>query len=851
MPNQLLIDGHSLLFRAFHALPPLKTKDGVPSGALHGFANMLLRVVEDQKPDRVIVVFDAPHATFRHDQFTEYKANRQEAPDEFRSQVPLVQEFLSYVGIPVMAVPGFEADDVLGTLAKMGQERGYSTRIVTGDRDLLQLVEAGIEVLLTARIGISELEIMDREAVLKKMGVAPHQVPDLKGLMGDASDNIPGVAGIGQKSALKLIERYGNIDTLIEQLETLDNPRWKKALMGHEDEARRYRDLATIMTAVPIEWPEAIEPFKVSANEALLAFLDKMELNALKRRFTAKNGPVVKSLSEQRLQGSKEIPRALAVDRISLDPGRPYVMLLQDHKLWVYDIQANQMAGWPKDEILPKNGIYWGWGIKEIYRLFLQGGQSLAEMPRFVEDGKLQAHLINAERAHNEWPVIAQERGFRSVNTVEEASGVLAQMIQEQAAEVTELGLDRVYREVELPLSRVLAQMEATGIMVDRGQLEQLGRELKESIAQLEEEIFSQAGESFNINSPQQLGEILFVRIGLPTLKKTKTGFSTDAETLEALAPLHPIVEKVLLYRQLVKIRGTYVEGLLPLISDDGRLRTTFHQTVTGTGRLSSSDPNLQNIPVRLPLGRRVRSVFVPSPGRVFLAADYSQIELRMLAHLSGDQNLIRAFQDGEDIHRRTAAEIFGIPMDSVDGVWRSRAKAVNFGIVYGISDYGLARDTGVSRSDAKDYIERYFARYPRLKEYFGDVVAQARDNGYVSTILGRRRPLPDIRASNRARRQYAERMAMNTVIQGSAADLIKMAMIRIQNILQGEGWLSNMILQVHDELLWDTVPEEEKPLAELAEKEMSRALELSVPLVVEFKRGFTWEAMTPVKQEG
>ncbi len=426
-----------------------------------------------------------------------------------------------------------------------------------------------------------------------------------------------------------------------------------------------------------------------------------------------------------------------------------------------------------------------------------------------------------------------------------ESAAAVAWLAQVQHGELTEKHMQTLYQEVELPLARLLARMESVGVAVDRGRLEALGREVDESMHATEQEIFRLAGDRFNINSQRQLGEILFDRLGLPPMKRTKTGHSTDAETLEALKPLHPIVSEILLYRQLMKIHGTYVEGLLPLIQADGRIHTTFHQTVAATGRLSSSDPNLQNIPIRLALGRRVRSVFVPSPGHVFLAADYSQIELRVLAHLAQDENLIQAFCDGEDIHRRTASEIFNIPIDQVDSTWRSRAKAVNFGIIYGISDFGLARDTGVSRAEAREYIDRYYARYPALKEYFEGVVADARRQGFVSTILGRRRPLPDIESKNRVRRQYAERMAMNTAIQGSAADLIKVAMLRIDEAMADQEPKSQMILQVHDELIWDAEPSEVDRLARLARQHMVSAIELRVPLVVDFKRGQNWENVT------
>lgn len=837
MPTQLLIDGHSLLFRAYHALPPLTTKNGIPTGAIYGFTAMLLKVVDQERPDRLVVVFDAPEETFRHQQYQEYKAGRAETPDDFRQQMPFLRQLLDNLGVPVITTPGFEADDALGTLAKLGEERGYESLIVTGDRDLLQLVRPGVMVLLTQRSGITDIDRLDRDGVKDKMGVWPEQVPDLKGLMGDSSDNIPGIAGIGKKSALSLIETYGSIDHLLDNLEELQNTRWVRALLGHEADARRYRDLATIVQDVPIEWPEIQEPFQWRPTDALGGLLAELELTQVQKRLGLESLP--QADTSERL-----LPPVTRVDAIDWQPHRLYA-IYEDHEgFWVYDEALQQVARCQDVSIIPATVGLVGWGIKSYWRQQFALSQPLAP---FVADVKLEAYLLDSERRDYEVMDLLHARGVR-VDTEQphELAVAIGWLSKVQQEDLARHGMHKLYQEVELPLAKVLAHMEARGVLVDREQLLALGEELARSIEKVEHAIYELGGGEFNINSGRQLSQVLFDKLGLPVLKKTKTGVSTDAETLETLRPLHPIVEHILEYRQLVKLQGTYVEGLLPLIQTDGRIHTTFHQTVTATGRLSSSDPNLQNIPVRVPLGRRVRGVFVPSPGQELLAADYSQIELRMLAHMAGDDNLIQAFVDGEDIHRRTASEIFNLPLDAVDATWRSRAKAVNFGIIYGISDFGLARDTGVSRTEAHDYIDRYYQRYPALKEYFERVIAESRDKGYVSTILGRRRFLPDIRSKNHVRRQYSERMAMNTAIQGSAADLIKVAMVNIDEATVRQALHSGLILQVHDELIWDALPEEVFALKALAEHYMTTALDVTVPLVVEFKVGNNWEKMQP-----
>lgn len=843
MPTQLLIDGHSLLFRAYHALPPLTTHDGTPTGAIHGFSGMLLRVVEQEAPDRLVVVFDAPYATFRHEQFESYKAQRQETPEDLRQQLPYVQKLLALLGVPVLSIPGFEADDTLGTLAEQGTTKGFYSLIVTGDRDLLQLVGDSVSVLLTSRLGISDLDRMDRQAVKTKMGVWPEQIPDLKGLMGDGSDNIPGVAGIGQKSAVGILEQYQSIDHVIANLDNLTNPRWQRLLKGHEDDAIRYRDLATIVTSVPLDWPDVKEPFQWRVGPELVELLTQLELTSVKRRLGIKEG--TKATREANAEVAYPELRVSNEEEFEWNGKKPVAVARDGTDWWVYNPTTQKVLRRPDSTPWPAEIPVVGWGIKEEYRKSYLGG---APCPNYVADVKLEAYLLNTERrdyAIKNLLTDCLNLPEPRPGSAEIAYGV-SRLASHQETELQSQDMMPLYQDVELPLSRVLARMEAIGVAVDRGRLEKLGEELRASIAQTEAKIFELAQQPFNVNSPSQLGEILFGKLGLPAAKRTKTGYSTDAETLEALRPLHPILDEILLYRQLVKIQGTYVDGLLPLIADDGRIHTTFHQTVAATGRLSSSDPNLQNIPVRLPLGRRVRGVFVPSAERTLLAADYSQIELRVLAHLSEDKNLIQAFLDNEDIHRRTASEIFNIPLKEVDATWRSRAKAVNFGIIYGISDFGLARDTGVGRAEAHDYIDRYYRRYPALRDFFDRVLDDARRQGHVVTLLGRRRPLPDIQAHNRARRQYAERMAMNTVVQGSAADLIKVAMLAIDRGMTEGHMTSHMILQVHDELIWDATEDEMPRLAQLAKEQMTTSMDLLVPLVVEFKRGRDWESMAP-----
>ncbi len=851
MSRQLLVDGHSLLFRAYHALPPLTNREGTPTGALHGFAGMLLKMLAERSPHRVVVVFDAPKPTFRHQIYEQYKGTRSETPEEFRQQVPLVERLLDFLEVPRVAAPGYEADDVLGTLARMGVERGYDTEIVTGDRDLLQMIGPSITVYLTTRAGISAWEAMDTEKTVAKLGVRPDQVPDLKGLMGDSSDNIRGVTGIGEKSARALLQQYGSLDEIYAHLDEIDNPRWVQALRSQRETALQSRYLATIVANVPVAWPHANEPYQIVPTPALEEFLDAMDMQSIQRRIrqfsegttVPTNVQTAPSESGRADAWSPPTVREMPPEQFRVADLDVVIVAATDSNEWLMfsgDRVTRWRGAWPRARFA-------GWGTKELLRTL--GDQ--AEGVSFVEDGEIQAYLLDSEAKAYSLDQVADRLGLEVGQDPQRRILVLAELLSRQTRRLEALGLTRLYREVEMPLVPVLAAMESTGIRVDVNQLRSLGQECEALLRTLETEIYALAKEPFNIQSPRQLADVLFSRLQLPSGKRTKTGYSTDADTLEKLRNQHPIVEKILEFRQLSKIKGTYVDGIVDLVDEAETLHTTFHQTGTATGRLSSSNPNLQNIPVREPMGRRVRGVFKPSPGNILVAADYSQIELRMLAHLSGDERLIQAFREGEDIHRRTASEMFNIPWAEVDSTWRNRAKAINFGIIYGISGFGLARDAGIAQHEAEDYIRRYYARYPTLKAYFDNVLTNARAHGLVTTILGRRRMLPDILHKNRTRRQIAERMAINTVIQGSAADLIKTAMVAIWREMRSRRrWESRLTLQVHDELIWDAVPSEEQDLMAMARLHMSSVLSLSVPLVVECKHGPNWEQMSPVVGE-
>lgn len=865
----ILIDGNSLLHRAYHALPPLATAAGEKTHAVYGFTTMLLRLLEEEQPDYLAVAFDRARETFRTERYALYKAQRDQAPEDLLSQFALSREVLTALGVPYFELAGFEADDILGTMAAQAERAGFKTLIVTGDRDALQLVNEDTHVLLTRR-GITDLERLDPAGVKEKLGVTPAQVPDFKALTGDASDNIPGVPGIGPKTAAAFLSEFPTLEDIYAHLDGVKE-RWRRLLCENEEQALLSRELATIRRDVPLtaDWeecqvrkptPERVAPLfrrlefhsllnrlfpeqaeKAAAAPAKVCAYERVETAEAAAHWAAKVR-AAGSFSFLIVPGAAQEPAGLAVAA-----GQEVAFVPWEH----VDALRPLLA----DAALAKNTH----DVKAALNTLAASGLTLAHV---TGDTLLGGYLLNPTADGRDLPRLVKEYlgeelprlpGAPGEKKAEDAAGragvfcTWAQALDTLWLRLAEnLKTDELwplYQEVELPLAGVLAEMERTGIKVDKEKLLAMGRAIGERMAALEAEIFSLVGEEFNLNSPKQLAFILFDKLGLPAKKKTKTGYSTDAEVLEELAPAHPAVAKILEHRQLAKLKSTYVDAMGAQINPaTGRIHTTFTQTVTATGRLSSVEPNLQNIPIRLELGRRLREAFVPGePGWLILAADYSQIELRVLAHVAGDAALQAAFRNEEDIHTRTAAEIFRVPMGQVTPELRSRAKAVNFGIVYGISDFGLAQNTGVSRQEAREYIESYLERYPGVRDYMRRVVEQARLTGYVTTLLNRRRYLPDITSRNWARRSFAERTALNTPIQGSAADIIKVAMLKVSAALKARHLAGRLLLQVHDELVFEVPPEELPELQELVRQNMEHAVELSVPLKVDIKVGPNW----------
>lgn len=871
----LLVDGNSLAHRAFHALPPLTNRQGVQTNAVYGFTTMLLKALQEARPAFAAVAFDKSRVTFRHQQFEAYKGHRAATPEELRPQLSLIRQVVEALGLRVEEREGFEADDLLGSLRLVGEKHGLDCVIVTGDRDCLQLVSPRTTVWLT-RKGLSELQVMDEAAVRQAYGLRPAQLIDVKALMGDASDNIPGVPGIGEKTALKLIQQYGDLEGVLAHREEL--PARQRDLLGqYAEQAMLSRELATICCDVPLEGDVEFYRRRPPEYERLLELFQELEFRSL----------IPGVLAEMKERGPAAAPAAPAAceilrDEHSLAACRQAVLEAPRAAAWVAFTGGDALRGEAAALGLAVPGRAWGWRAArdrpaaEVLAALLPvwEGRGLcwhdAKPARLVlrrqgvevgepaEDTMLAGYLLNPTAGGRPLAELCLEHLNRALVEVEDpaedaarkAAAVL-DLAEALAPKLRLAGMETLYREVELPLIKVLADMEWTGVLLDVEQLAAMGRELNAGLERLSAEIYDLAGGEFNINSPRQLGEVLFERLGLPRGKKTKTGYSTNAEVLEELAPLHPLAARVLEYRTLMKLHSTYVEGLRALVRPEtGRVHTTFNQMVTATGRLSSSDPNLQNIPIRLELGRRLRKVFLPGgEGRVILAADYSQIELRVLAHISGDEGLRRAFLENRDIHTSTAAEVFGVAPEEVTPELRRRAKAVNFGIVYGISDFGLARDLGISRQEARAYIDLYFRRYPGVKRYMEETVARAREQGYVSTLLGRRRYLPDLFSANRTVRSFGERTAINTPIQGSAADIMKLAMLRVAAGLADEGCRGELLLQVHDELILAVPREELDATARLVRRAMEEAMLLAVPLRVDVSYGANWYDLVPWRE--
>ena len=866
-----VLDGSSLFFRAFYALQLPPNARGVHTNAVHGFAMMLVKLLKEIAPTQIVIAFDKSRTTFRTALYPEYKGTRDKTPEELISQIPLLKELAKSLGIPFLELDDYEADDIIGTLATQAAGAGTETVVVTGDRDALQLIRDGLTVLLTKK-GIRETHAYDTAAFEEEYGFAPIRLIDMKGLMGDSSDNIPGVPGVGPKTATKLLLEYGTIENVLDHAAEVSGKKLSASLVEYRDQALLSKQLATIECNVPELRYEA-EGFRMQPDRtALEAFCKEYELRTVGRMFSeyleatsASAASVEQSLfgsEDAAAQSNFEAAELTAADLEQLRDaeeiavstvfsGTPPFLQMDLLALSYGEEQRIVRADSAQFEavrtILAKRPVVL-WNAKRYAQAGLTIGANIFDL-------ELADYLLRPEESKRD----IERAAFARLGSLPEAPEGLtdeqravrevllaAQLSHPMQEALATAGLSNLYRTVELPLVPVLAEMERTGIYVNRTALERERTAANARIDALAEEIHALAGVDFNISSPKQLGEVLFERLDLAAgskIKKTKTGYSTNAETLEELKDRHPIVSKVLTYRMWTKLRSTYLEGIGALIRPaTGRVHTSFNQTVTATGRLSSSDPNLQNIPVRTEEGRSVRALFEPGEGYdVLLSADYSQIELRILAHMSGDATLIDAFRSGQDIHARTASEVFGVPIDSVTSEQRRRAKAVNFGIVYGLSDFGLARDLGISRKEAAGYIERYFERYHGVREFLDKTIADAHTNGSVTTLYGRRRDLPAINSRNFMQRSFAERMAMNTPIQGTAADLIKIAMIRADEALRAADVRSRILLQVHDELVLEVVADEIAQVSDILCTAMSGAAELAVPLAVDVHTGKNW----------
>ncbi|AZN42427.1 DNA polymerase I [Paenibacillus albus] len=880
MAKWILIDGNSIIYRAFFALPQLTNSAGMHTNAVYGFTTMLLKLLEDEKPTHMLVAFDAGKTTFRHEGYAEYKGGRQKTPPELSEQFPVLKELLKSFGIAQYELPGYEADDIIGTLSRIADEGGIETVVVSGDKDMLQLASDNVTIALT-RKGISDVERYDPAEINERYGLTPLQIIDLKGLMGDTSDNIPGIPGVGEKTALKLLHEYGSVEGVIAGVNELKG-KMKEKVEEHQESAVMSKKLATIYREVPLEHQADELVYNGYDDAALGDAFRKLEFKSLIERLgLSEVGSTAVPAAEANyeilsLSGlpASEVSKLLAasesiyIEAIGDNPHQARLIGIAvasgDRILTVtYDelmgtTLSAPVRAWLEDEHAPKKGY-------DLHKAELTLHWMGIDLRGVELDTMLAAYLLDPTDTSLTLAALIARYKLAAIQSDEAVYGkgakfqvpgsdVLAAHLAAKADAVRRLvpvlteelekgQMSKLCYELEQPLAVVLAGMEKQGIKVNPAVLEDLGAELERNIAQYMSDIYTHAGMEFNINSPKQLGEVLFEKLDLPAWKKTKTGYSTDAEVLEKLAPYHEIVGLILHYRQLAKLQSTYVEGLLKEIRrDTGKVHTYYRQTIAATGRLSSQFPNLQNIPIRLEEGRRIRKAFVPSePGWTILAADYSQIELRVLAEISGDENMKEAFIKDIDIHTKTAMDVFGVTADQVDSNMRRQAKAVNFGIVYGISDFGLSNNLNITRDEAARFKEQYFAAFQGVRAYMDNIVVQARENSYVTTLLDRRRYLPDIHASNFNIRSFAERTAMNTPIQGTAADIIKLAMVNMDKELRARGLRSRMLLQVHDELVFEVPQEELELMKTLVPQVMAGALKISVPLRADVSYGDNW----------
>ena len=869
----LILDGHSLMYRAFFALPQFTTSEGTHTNAIFGFIKMLLKMKEELKPDYIVTTFDKKAPTFRHKEYEDYKAGREKMPEELRGQFPILKELLEMLAINIFEVDGFEADDLIGTLSCYAEEKGIEVYIVTGDRDALQLATDNVKVVINKK-GMSEKEIYDKNRMIEEFGVTPTQFIDVKGLMGDKSDNIPGVPGIGKTTAYKLIKEYGSIENLLMNVESLGGKKVKENLIENSEQAIFSKKLSTIMTNVPIEIDlEDIKSKKAYNVKGVKELFKKLEFKSLVGIFDEdeNNNPEVLEEHEDIYEKfNYEIIDSIdglskLIDKIEGTVCMQFEFLdesvfskIQIDKLYlsieeqVYCVYVNKIS--KEDEKGLINILKALFENQEIQKVCHDSKLAYAFLNKnnivfkgLIFDTKIAAYLIQPSSKDYILKDMIEERLNMTIKGEEEEiksreAYYIKELYTIYVEEIRQLNMEQLLYEVEMPLVEVLGSMEAKGFKVDKEKLIDIGKKFKITIEALEKEIYTLADEEFNIKSPKQLGKILFEKLDLPTVKKTKTGYSTNAEVLEKLKDKHPIIEKILEYRQITKLDSTYVEGLKNVIDEDGKIHTSFNQTVTTTGRLSSTEPNLQNIPIKHEMGREIRKVFVPNNEEcIILSADYSQIELRVLAHIAEDEKFIDAFKSHEDIHTRTASEVFKVPLEEVTSLMRSNAKAVNFGIVYGIGSFSLSEDIKVSRKEAQQYIDAYFERYPMVKNYIDKVIKQAEEEGYVTTILNRRRFVPEAQSRNKVVKALGERLAMNTPIQGSAADIIKMAMVRVYEELRDRKLKSSLILQVHDELILNVYKDELEEIKKIVVDEMENVMKLSVPLEADVNLGNNW----------
>ncbi len=873
----VLIDGHSILNRAFYGLPDLTTAKGEHTNAVLGFINIMFKILEEEKPDFLSVAFDTHHPTFRHEMFTDYKGTRKGMPEELREQVPVMKEVLRAMRIPILEKPGYEADDILGTLATRAEQEGDMVSLISGDRDLLQLASEKIKIRIpkTKKTG-TEIEDYLASDVMEVYHVTPKQFIDLKGLMGDASDNIPGVPGVGEKTAAKLIETYHSIENIYEHIDEMKPGKVTSSLKENKELAFLSKELATICVDCELEFKTEDAVLGNLYNEDVYLMFKRLEFRNLLSRFQKEEvshstGIEKRFILVEDLGEAERIFREAAAQtthpiglQIIFEHNLILGVSLCSNEEQVYFLRC---GGFLTEDYLTDQARKLACSGKAVSVIGLKEQlpylQVTEEHPVF--DAAIAAYLLNPLTDTYHYDDIARDYLSMTIPSREDLLGktsLTEALEQKQEAflsyacysayiamrcveRLRELlsreEMEELFTTIEMPLIYTLYDMEIRGIRINKEALKEYGDQLAIGIDRLEKSIYELSGEEFNINSPKQLGVILFEKLGMKGGKKTKTGYSTSADILEKLQSEHPVIEMILEYRQLTKLKSTYADGLAEYIRDDGRIHGKFHQTIAATGRLSSTEPNLQNIPIRMELGRQIRKVFIPREDYVFLDADYSQIELRVLAHMSGDERLINAYREAKDIHRSTASEVFHIPFDEVTPAQRSSAKAVNFGIVYGISSFGLGQGLNITRKEAERYIAKYFETYPKVKQYLDRLVTDAKELGYSATLFGRRRPIPELTSSNFMQRSFGERVAMNSPIQGTAADIIKIAMIRVNQRLKKEQFRSELILQIHDELLVEAHKDEIEQVSRIIVEEMQGAADLSVELEAEVKEGKNW----------